>query len=615
MQQHAQLLNQLPRNIIMSLTMQVFTLNCGNGSPGLETAAKLVQQFINSDSDLFIFNCQEVDFNQLIQEFQLASSKQPIALTGGQNMVTHTKPSTQFHSKTGIKTLVLHKSDITITVDKEYSQETRRETRRIGSGFNKGGMLTRFIVNKSGKSYTLDNINGHLDTASDAARAQDWANLHRLQKHVVNNWQELCEALPDVVCSGYDANTRNKLREDGSENAWTNIEPNMHSLVSAPFGNHRLSKSSTYHSYDPDILSKKDPKRAGRAKGGMLDIVGYTDKAAALQQLEDQTKPLVDDNASFIDPIPGKNRDHAVIGSNGIIIQDKNVFERVREAIGCALVGAAPELAAHLLSNEFKDTPEHQAYLLVAYQLYLSPEGLLQKYLQLHAEKLQALAKLKESDNPEAMKSYQQILFRESPWFTLAGDQVPESVEELNQLACSHRVIFELDALRNQFLNQAVSTLERDSIFLIVENALQYLPADSTFEEQKEWLKQAKQLLLFNQITHQYGRHLQQAKEGPQDTLLDDKRNIINQLHATLCSSEPPKTILSQLQVQLEKQEQLLGEHRHDDWLTSLFHKLKAILLRKPVISHGEFFASEAKSIVVDNLGQEQSDPDNEALI
>ena len=202
----------------MSLKLQVFTLNCGNGSQGKSSSAAIVAEFVNSGADLFILNFQEVDFNAALDDLREIAEEAGLKITTGPTMVTHTKLSTQFHNNTGITSLMLHRSDLEVAIDPRHSAKARREDSRFGKGYNKGGLLTRLIVhNAQSECFSIDTFSGHLDTFSDASRALDWANLHRLQKRKVNKWSELCLAIPDSSCSGFDANTRNRLFFEGEK--------------------------------------------------------------------------------------------------------------------------------------------------------------------------------------------------------------------------------------------------------------------------------------------------------------------------------------------------------------------------------------------------------------
>ena len=60
----------------------------------------------------------------------------------------------------------------------------------------------------------------------------------------------------------------------------------MQALIMAPLGNHRFSQRSTYHSELKDVLITPDKNREGRARGGMLDLVAYTDKHRARADLK-----------------------------------------------------------------------------------------------------------------------------------------------------------------------------------------------------------------------------------------------------------------------------------------------------------------------------------------
>ncbi|KTC87141.1 MULTISPECIES: hypothetical protein [Legionella] len=592
----------------MTLSMRVFTLNCGNGSLGETAAEQLLEQFENTDTDLFILNCQEVNFNQALSE--LANRRQNIVALAGPPMVTHTKPLTQLHNNTGMMTIILHKRDITVIV--EGDKQARRAASRFGgSSYNKGGVLTRIVASKEGEIFTIDDINAHLDAFSDATRAQDWANIHRLQKYPVTDWKSLCDAIPDLSCSGYDANTRNKLSLGEMQVnlcAWENpIDWDMKSLVMAPLGNVRESQYSTYKSDQPEILDEVDPKRANRTRGGMVDLVAYNDVEAARERLQSSDSALFKFSSIAISPKRKESRDHAVIGSDEIIITNKSDFARVREAIVCSLVEAAPQLASYLLSEDFEDNEENKIYLLEVYKRYLSPEGLLQKHLQLHAERLHYLEQFQNQNLEVEEKFKQQIFFGPQPWFAIDDEEQPfPTLEELKQRADYQYSVFMLLNLHSQFLNASASKQERELVQHIVDNSLTNMPKDLPSIEQQKWIKQTNQLLSINSLLHSYDRHLQQETEKESvkaaaeatSGLLQEKVSLIAGLKETLTDNKNPGEMLENMDNALDSRvKSLLEQHRHDDFLTKLYHKLKKLITGSE-LSYGGFFVAETTKLL-----------------
>ncbi|ARG96230.1 hypothetical protein [Legionella micdadei] len=594
----------------MPLKMRVFTLNCGNGSLGNEASKQLVDQLSASKEDLFILNCQEVHFDLAMQELGKVASKKGFKVTASPQMVTHTKFGTQFHNKTGMMTLILHKPDVKVQV--VNSVPARRELTRMGSGFdfagfNKGGVLSRINVSKTiaGKEsqFSIDSFNAHLDAFSDAKRAKDWANVHRLQKHKVDNWDELCAALPHLTCSGYDANTRNKLYLDGDTTvnrcAWdVPYDHDMQSLVVAPLGNVRESRPSTYHSDNPDILVKPDRHRKNRVKGGMLDIVAYTDvTAVGKNQLESADLPLVQQSQISIEPEPNSSRDHNVIGSHTITIDEREKFDRVRETIACSLAGVAPQLAAYLLSDNFIDSSEHQDYLLNVYQRYLSPEGLLQKYLQLHAHRLQYLEEFDKQATERSRQLFsEQLFYSPQPWFSGFAGEAFKTTEGLMQLADNHNSLLNLMDLQSRFLNQAVTEEECQAICSIVKMTLEKMPENLCANDQHKWIKQTNQLLSVNKLLHEYDRHLalevikdETKPLEKKDPLLANKRQKIADFNATLMANKEPSQVITDLQNQLDEIKGTLRLHRYNDFWSELYRKLQA-LITGTSLSRGGFF-------------------------
>lgn len=583
----------------MGLSIRVFTLNCGNGSLGETAADKIVQQFEETNADLFILNCQEVNFDKALSE--LTNRKPDAVVLAGPPMVTHTKLSTQLHHNTGMMTIIIHKRDLQVAVTN--NPPARRAANRFGgSGYNKGGALTRIVASREGESFTIDDINAHLDAFSDATRAQDWANIHRLQKYPVSDWEGLCAAMPDLSCSGFDANTRNKFSSSEMQaylGAWENpIDWDMQSLVLAPLGNVRESQASTYKSHQPGILEVADPKRPNRTRGGMVDLVAYTDVGAAKKQLQSRDSVLVKTSAISVPPQENESRDHAVIGSDEIIITKKTKFDRVREAIACSLVEAAPQLAAHLLSDDFEKNKANKTYLLEVYKRYLGPEGLLQKHLQLHAERLRILEQ-SQHENPEAEEQFKQQLFLGSqPWFITDED------ESLEQNADYHHSVFMLLNLHSQCLAEAASKEERESLQLIMERALA-MPKDLPLTEQQEWIKQTKQLLSINKLLYSYDRHLRQETEKnllttPEqpNILLKIKVDMMTSLKERLKADKNPGEMLSEIDTELDNEvKSILTLHRHDDFLTHFYHKLRKLITGTD-LSYGGFFVTETTKIL-----------------
>ncbi|MDI9819787.1 MULTISPECIES: hypothetical protein [unclassified Legionella] len=597
----------------MALTIQVFTLNCGNGSAGQQTVQQIIDSFMASDGDLLFLNCQEVNFDLLEEELRAAGSGFLYAF--GPKMVTHTKLATAIHCQTGINILVIYKSELNVRIDQSHSQLTRRNHQRLaGSNYNKGGLITRVLATKDNENYVIDSLCGHLDAFYATLRATDWANLHRLLKHVANSWEELIQLIPDFFCSGIDVNTRNKLSYDlngvTSHEAWNwPLEPEIQNLIMAPLGNYRLSTSSTYKTTEDYILTRADPKRKGYAKGGMLDIVAYNNKAEARKQLAVNYYPLVDEINSFnFPPESGEKRDHAIIGSPLITLSLQNPFEKIRVFIGCALVYAAPELSRYLLNDEFIETETNKDYLLHIYQTYLAPEGLLQKKLQLHAAKLDYTAQLKKTDS-SLQKEIETALFYPKPWFCISA-AIPKTVNELTTVIHHHTALLKAETLLLQFLREATSEVERDNVLAIVNNAWSTEPQDLS------WARQVKKLLLFNQALQQYSQHLGRenrlSEEQEEEDLLHQKRKLIEEFSHMLVSGKQqrPEDITAAFNKKLtgEATRTALSTHRNDTFLYLLFRTLMAIFSDNYKKSKGAFFIQRIEQICTGFSDEPQHD-------
>ncbi|KTD24047.1 MULTISPECIES: hypothetical protein [Legionella] len=594
----------------MPLKMRVFTLNCGNGSLGEQASTELVSQLSSSQADLFILNCQEIHFDWAIQALRQMADKKGLIVRASPHMVTHTKFGTHFHNKTGMMTLILHKKEVKIEAIE--STVTRRGPKRLSSAFNKGGIFSRIRISKTiaGKAalFTIDNVNAHLDAFHDAVRAQDWANVHRLHRRKVTSWDELKEAIPHLICSGYDANTRNRFYADGNKTinrcAWeAPYDEDMQSLMIAPLGNVRESQFSTYRSNDPDILSKPAQNRKNRSKGGMLDIVAYTDLDAVKKQLASANLPLVQPSEISISAESNGSRDHNVIGSRIVIIDErKNDFDRVREVIACSLAGVAPQLAAHVLSDDFADSPAQREYLLTVYQHYLSPQGLLQKYLQLHAQRLQYLQDFEKQETVRGRDAFcKQMFYSPQPWFASHETDGFNTKEGLIQLANNQNCLLTLMALQSKFLNEAVSEKESEVLCTIVNKTLEKMPKNLALNEQQKWIKQTYQLLSVNKLLQEYDRHLTlEAGEGNVkplgdiDPLLTHKKQKIADLESALLADTDPEQVITDLQTQLEQIKETLAEHRHNDFWSVLYRKLKEILTGAS-LARGGFFVVDVK--------------------
>ncbi|KTD45495.1 hypothetical protein Lqui_2966 [Legionella quinlivanii] len=592
----------------MSLTLKTFTLNCGNDTPGRLAVEQLAKEM--SDVDLIVLHCQEVNFDKTYQQLRQAFPA-PLEIEFAEKMVTHTKLDTQFHSQTGMATIIVRKPQVEIVHSE--TQLARRGEGRMDKGYNKGGTHTALKLRKDDQEFYLSLSNAHLDAFNEAARAKDWINLHKTRKFHADTWDELSRKTPDMVANGYDANTRNYLLESdgvlGSTNPWQyNAEPGMQELVMAPLGNQQQSRTSTYKNNLKDMPLTADKKRPGFAKGGMLDIVSVNDAGLAKQQIHQRSTSqgiqLVLKAAVKIAPEKNSGRDHSVIGSHPVAVQKQSPFLKVRDYLACSLIYAAPEITAHILDDDFTDTSENRRYLLKLHEYYLSPQGMMQTQLQLHHEKLELWNKLKSSPNADKLK---QGLFKNNPTWFEYNSTFPEGRAGLDKVAIVHTHQQALESLQIQYLRKACSEEERLDILSIVDNAALELKQT---EKPAVLLKTAETLLKFSHLTHQYKSHLlkdcvnenEHSEKNP--PLLKNKLDAVNRLREITLHKPEPAT-LGNLGRELNKSTTLLKEHRHQGIFNSLFRKLKELISHYIPKTAGQLFAEKAKNV----LSREKVEP------
>ena len=206
----------------MPFKYRAITANCGNDVIGKKASEQIAERMHEDDADFYVINCQEVSFESTKRQLQKAVGE-GYTVVCLKNMTTHTKLSTQFHSGTGIATFVIHKNNLAI--DLQTAQEARRSSHR-SSGYNKGGLITDFTVTRSKGDGTQEKIqiqavSGHLDSNDTQKRTKDWHNINQAIAREVTDWNSLVSACADLRVSGYDANTRNKLTEEGAAvNLW-----------------------------------------------------------------------------------------------------------------------------------------------------------------------------------------------------------------------------------------------------------------------------------------------------------------------------------------------------------------------------------------------------------
>ncbi|MFC3907671.1 hypothetical protein ACFORL_01075 [Legionella dresdenensis] len=618
----------------MPLHMKVFTLNCGNDGPGPETAKKIISRIKNEvdeeglvlkdvNTDIAIIHCQEADFEKTINQLKDNLGFGGYTITKVNQMVTHTKLMTQFHSRTGLMTFVVHKDNIQI--ERLEQEVIRRNASRWNQGFNKGGLYTKISVTvpnearNSEEKFVLALANGHLESYDTATRMLDWANLYKQQCTDAEDWNQLCAQIPDNVASGFDANTRNLIGNNGHPiKPWENtrIIPSVEGLIRAPFGNARFSRPSTYKLDGKENV--EDKKRPGYAMGGTLDLVCYNDANIAYNQHGDNPD-YIKESEIYLGLEEQSSRDHAVIGSNRVAIHKQSDFDRCKEYIACRLVFAAPKIAQVINSAEFVETEENKNYLVKIYRSFLSSDGLMMRALNLQVEQLKFMTQFSKTALPTRAGGYENFMFPQEPWFKCVD--APQTDEELEFFISRQKTKLELKELCLSYLNSAESSAEKNTIADIVDCAIEQLEKENPVA----LLLQTKQLLSFFQVLCKYSRHLHGGKYiddpeskanetvSPEDNkLLQDKIKIVYGFQSIVKTKQAPAEMKAALNAalseHLKNNSSPLGLHRRDSEFMQWLRKLKDILTGRETLSHGAQFAIDAKS----KLGEEkQENPGN----
>ncbi|QRN03460.1 hypothetical protein GH742_06035 [Legionella sp. MW5194] len=593
------------------LTFKALTANCGNGTPG-EAAAQNIQAATQNTDITFLF-CQEAHFQKTKEQLQ-ANLPGHLVVTPIHQMVTHTKGKTQLHKRTGIMILAIHSEDVAIKKNADGQARIRRGARISGSAYNKGGVFSRLTVEKKNEQFTLDLTSAHLDSANEETRALDWANIHQAQRVQAASYEALCQKLPDTVISGFDANTRNQLQDnETSTNCWQEGRriPAMQSLIMAPLGNHRESRESTYKTHVENVLNVTDKKRPNYAKGGMLDLVCYNRADSAREQARSHTVGI-EESSFFESVVEGETRDHAIIGSKTVSLDKSSDFDKVRHYVGCALAFAAPELAAHILSDEFTETDENQRYLFEIHQLYLSPDGLLQKKLYEHTEKLGFLNnELKSNTEQQNVSAMQMHLFPERPWFSFPAHHIPLQYEDLaaHKLFLTH--LSRLDDLEQFCLGNPFSLQEKMLMVVVLYHAKDALQKTTSEKQQACIIQHTEKLIKAIEILCDYKEHLEQEnkidefgeQENATDGLYAQKSKVVNRMINILLTPQAPATTIHQLCDEVKTAQDLLATHRNNDPFSRMLRWLKSLLSPNMAETHGAFFARGMSS----NLQQEET--------
>tara|TARA_R110002126_G_C10489565_1_gene503320 strand:+ start:9360 stop:11093 length:1734 start_codon:yes stop_codon:yes gene_type:complete len=423
----------------MSITYEAVTANCGNDSIGKHAAKTLAGRIHDSGLDAMVINCQETDFKKTPRHLEKALKAQGLGddytVTCLGKMATHTKFGTQFHSNTGIASYVIHKKDVAINVSN--STPVRREKKRSGTGYNKGGLVTDFTMTpEDGRAVKLQTTSGHLDSTKPVERSLDWYNLQKATAQAkVGDFKGLDEAMPSIKLGGYDVNTRNKFNGIGepSTKIWgeKDTPPELMSLKQASPGGNRFSRESTYKTSNKTIDQDEDPKRPGSTRGGMMDLVDV-----ASDNMDKSNPDIIKDESVTVigsgkDVDPKTERDHdVVISPTQRYTAPESRFDAIKNQMAVQLDAAAPDLAKQVRGLD--NTPENQEQLVHVHNAYLSTDGLLIKQLELQTRGL-ACAKQLAEIAPEQTQDIQDAMFAKEPWLDALQESVSDKVRSVSE--------------------------------------------------------------------------------------------------------------------------------------------------------------------------------------
>jgi|GEM_PF-2104761 len=423
----------------MSITYEAVTANCGNDSIGKHAAKTLAIRMRDSSLDAMVINCQETDFKKTPRHLEKALKAQGLGddytVTCLGKMATHTKFGTQFHSNTGIASYVIHKKDVAINV--ANSTPVRREKKRSGTGYNKGGLVTDFTMTPAdGRTVKLQTTSGHLDSTKPVERSLDWYNLQKATAQAkVGDFKGLDEAMPSIKLGGYDVNTRNKFNGIGklATKIWglKHTLQELMSLKQASPGGRRFSRESTYKTSNDTIDKDEDPKRPGSTRGGMMDLVDVASDDMGNSDPNITQDDTVTAIGSGKDVDLQTERDHDVIISPAQkYTSPESRFDAIKNQMALQLDAAAPDLAKQ--TRALKDTPENKEKLVEIHNAYLSTDGLLIKQLELQTRSL-ACAKQLAEIAPEQTQDIQNAMFAKEPWLDSLKESVSDKIRSVSE--------------------------------------------------------------------------------------------------------------------------------------------------------------------------------------
>ncbi|MFI4962547.1 MAG: hypothetical protein ACHP6H_01675 [Legionellales bacterium] len=403
----------------MGFKSRAATANCGNDGIGKQAASAIHQLMVDEDLDFFVLNCQEADFKKTQDQLL----KEGYTLVQSTPMPTHTKPKAWWPNVDyGMVTFIICKAGVTATASP--SKLVRRSDSGWGSAYNKGGLITDFVISKKGESnLKVQTVSGHLESNDAENRSLDWAKINNGLAQKVDDWDALVKGIPHLAYSGYDANTRDVIQADGSVNLWQKApnDPSIQVLNQAPLGMRRYTGEDTYKTHTDKTHAARNSRRSGYANKGSLDFVAVFDGQGSESGVFVGTEGEGTKGRRQISSTKGEGRDHDVIVSP-LNEYDPNLsdFDRVRRYVATRLMGIAPDLAKEILDGSFADNEANRNTLVRMHEVFLSPEGLLAKGMEVHIKKLECLDGLNSGSvikTPESMEYIRDALCPQKPWF------------------------------------------------------------------------------------------------------------------------------------------------------------------------------------------------------
>lgn len=434
----------------MPFKYRSLTANCGNDTLGLTASQSIAELFVEDDADFFVINCQEAHFRNTQEQLERFFPQEKYEVRCLSQMPTHTKLDTQVFPTTGMATFVIYKKELDLRIDGNPQIARRENSRLDGSGYNKGGMVTNFSIERKNpkERIQVQAVTGHLDANNAIKRNKDWLNIYRATVKRVTSWNDLMASSPDLLLSGYDANTRNKFNEQNDKidrNMWDDPAkyPEIQAMDFVSKAAAKYSKDITYAHTKRDPQTGEeiiaDSKREGDAARGMLDFVTiYDGDISHMKSRESIEKGIT---VVDIEPQTGSDRDHHVIISPSQTSLALTDFNRIKNLMAARLWGVAPVVSKQILAIKEGTAAADQAWrqlqLIDYYNEYLAPGGFLDRSIELHRRKLEYFQEI--TDNPaldDALKENLRKIFFEdkepdNSLDQIDSDQLDQRVEQL----------------------------------------------------------------------------------------------------------------------------------------------------------------------------------------